>query len=127
MTEELKELVRSRNNEISRVQLLETIKVTRVITKVETILATVLILLNVAALVGWYFSGTDVVDFLKYYLTIGIVVNVLSIVLHNRWENKYIEKKASNVVQKVNFIRVEYSGRIKPLLDKPEEEEKTEE
>lgn len=131
MNEDIRELVKERNNEVTKVQLVETIKTTRVITKVETILATVLLFLNIAALIYWYYSQTSIGNFLKYYLTIGLVINVASIVLHNLWENKYILKKANIVLGKTNLIRAEYSGKIKQVSEglyhlEPEEKEEEE-
>lgn len=113
---ELNRLMRMRHQELSKTQLLETIKTTQVITRVEMILAVVLILSNLAIMGYWYqFTQYTLTTFLGWYLTVGTVCNIAVILVHSTWENKYVTKRAAEVMNKIYLIKMDYSGKIKQL------------
>ena len=115
---EIKRLMKAKDNEVTEFRLLETIKTTKLITKVETSLAFTLVILNVLVLAYWYiFTEVSITTFLLYYIIIGGVINILSIVLHNKWENSYITKKTKYINNEISLIKMEYDAKIKKAFD----------
>jgi hypothetical protein len=114
---EIKRLSKEKNKEVTEFRIVEAIKITKKITRVETSLYFVLLILNVTALAVWYSSDISVATFLICYIIFGGFINVASIIIHNKWENKYINNKASYINTEISFIKMNYDAKIKNLLD----------
>ncbi|MBR6289148.1 MAG: hypothetical protein IKR19_07435 [Acholeplasmatales bacterium] len=114
---EIKRLSKEKNREVSDVRLLETMKAIRLATRIETYLTVFMVLLNLLALFIWYLSDYALGSFLAYYLTIGLAINICIILIHNKWEDKYISTKASRINNEISMIKMEYNARIKRILD----------
>lgn len=113
MNKKIKRLYGEEKKQKEEFRIYWLLQTTKVITQVNCFGVVGLVLLNIMAIVfWWFFTTTSIKTFIGMYLFLGVLVNCCLIILHSTWQEHYINKKADYINKELEKIHELYMYKI---------------